>query len=356
MASGVVGAEGWLERAVETFAAAVGRGLADEREAGREAGEAALARAGVGAVAPAVSVAQFTAAGRADGPGPKACVIARATCLSFAKRSPRWPTGWPRPSALPARWSRTATAGRRRGSALSRHRCPAHRGRGGDDAAIVRLGWRGCHAVRRGQGGAPRPQEAVYRAAVTPDRPRRGSATPAPERAAPRSRRSAGRGVGPGGGAAERRERLATQRARDDVGRAFRAPVSRGIFGASWAGRFVCRGSVVGLVGLGVCGPVSKKSGDELRRRSPSGNRRAAPPNGPSFPSVNPAAARGPDPLEFVKRIVAWGGFGRSTACLGPGFWDSAPIPPPETAPLAELSGPIPDLFGETTYAQSRRR
>lgn len=130
----------------------------------------------------------------------------------------------------------------------------------------------------------------------------------------------------------------------------------RGIFGASWAGRFVCRGSVVGLVGLGVCGPVSKKSGDELRRRSPSGNRRAAPPNGPSFPSVNPAAARGPDPLEFVKRIVAWGGFGRSTACLGPGFWDSAPIPPPETAPLAELSGPIPDLFGETTYAQSRRR
>ena len=148
VASGVVGAEGWLERAVETFAAAVGRGLADEREAGREAGEAALARAGVGAVAPAVSVAQFTAAGRADGPGPKACVIARATCLSFAKRSPRWPTGWPRPSALPARWSRTATAGRRRGSALSRHRCPAHRGRGGDDAAIVRLGWRGCHAVR----------------------------------------------------------------------------------------------------------------------------------------------------------------------------------------------------------------
>lgn len=50
-----------------TFDAAVGRGLADEREARRAAGEAALARAVVGAVAPAVSVAQFTAAGRADG-------------------------------------------------------------------------------------------------------------------------------------------------------------------------------------------------------------------------------------------------------------------------------------------------
>jgi hypothetical protein len=172
----------------------------------------------------------------------------------------------------------------------------------------------------------------------------------------PRSGRSAGRGVGPGGGAAELRERLATQRAEDDVGRAFRAPASRGIVGASWAGRFVCRGSVVGLVGLGVYGPVSKKSGDELRRRSPSRNRRAAPPNGPSFPSVNPAAARGPDPLKFVKRIVSWGGFGPSTACLGPGFLDSAPIPPPETAPLAEISGHVPDLFGETTYAQSRRR
>ena len=93
MASGVVGAEGWLERAVETFAAAVGRGLADEREAGREAGEAALARAGVGALAPAVSVAQFTAAGRADGPGPTACGSARATRSSCAKRSPRVAAG-----------------------------------------------------------------------------------------------------------------------------------------------------------------------------------------------------------------------------------------------------------------------
>jgi hypothetical protein len=39
-------------------------------------------------------------------------------------------------------------------------------------------------AARVGE-GAPRPQEEVYRAAVTPVRPRGGSATPAPDRAAP---------------------------------------------------------------------------------------------------------------------------------------------------------------------------
>lgn len=136
-----------------TFDAAVGRGLADEREARRAAGEAALARAVVGAVAPAVSVAPFTAAGRADGaraedvrerPGDVfvicEAVAALADGVAEALGAPRVDgRGRPPPGVVAGPHFRVIGG-------------PAHRGRGGDDAAIVRLGRRGCHAVRRGQG------------------------------------------------------------------------------------------------------------------------------------------------------------------------------------------------------------
>ena len=58
-----------LEGAVEAFDDAVGLGLADERETGREAVKAALALEVVGEVLAAVIVAQFDAAGGIGGAG-----------------------------------------------------------------------------------------------------------------------------------------------------------------------------------------------------------------------------------------------------------------------------------------------
>ena len=67
IAIGVAVGDFFLERAVGTFDDAVGLGFADEREARREAMEAALAMEVVGEILAAVIVAQFDAAGGTGG-------------------------------------------------------------------------------------------------------------------------------------------------------------------------------------------------------------------------------------------------------------------------------------------------
>ena len=175
----------WVVSAAEAFDDALGRGFADQREARREAGEVALAWAVFGGMVAAVSGAQCDAAGGADGPRAEAVRDRRGDGLAGGEAVAACAGGVAEALgvSLPDGRERLQPVGVD-GRPFRAIGGPGRRGRGGAAAAIVRLGRRGCQAVRRGQGGAPQPQAAVHRAAVAPDRRRRGSVTPALDRAA----------------------------------------------------------------------------------------------------------------------------------------------------------------------------
>jgi hypothetical protein len=141
-----------LEGAVKAFDDAVGFGFADESETGREAVEAALALEVVGEILAAVIVAQFDALGglgRGGAEDPRnglgdrlvggEAVANFADMVPEALGIPVFERGEaPQPAVRGGLDFRTVDG-------------PAHVGRVGDDASVVRFGRHGGRAVRREQ-------------------------------------------------------------------------------------------------------------------------------------------------------------------------------------------------------------